>query len=147
MQKITIFNDWRNSYISFPITNVISFNSDGRPYIINYNPNLFGNFGGAILGYDYSLGLGITGKENFIKLNSILDAGYMFFYNQSWIDQRATSLSINNYNFVREFNQVFDIYKLQVGIIDDQEYGLIKIVDKNAEGNVLFTTYNKRVEH
>ena len=91
--------------------------------------------------------MGLTGKENFIKLNSINEAGDMFFYNTSWISMRATQFSLNDYNFEQEFDQVYDIYKLQVGTIDDQEYGLIKIVNKTDKYNILFTTYNKRIEH
>jgi len=147
MQKISTFNDWRNAYISFPITHIISFNDDGIPYIMNYEPSSLGQFGGAILGHDDYLSLGLTGKENFIKLNSIDDAGDMFFRNDAWIYKRCQQFSLNDYNFNQAFDSIFDIYKLKCGHSNNIEFGLIKIVDKTDKNSILFTTYNKRVEH
>lgn len=147
MHKIAIFNDWRNSFISFPITNVISFNDGNSQELIEYQPALLGEFGGAILGYSNYIDLGLTGEENFIKLNSIADAGNMFFLNNDWIYRRTQQLGLNGYNFNQVFDSEFDIYKLKCGHSNNIEFGLIKIVDKEDERNIMFTTYNTYAEH
>lgn len=147
INKIATFNDWRNSYISFPISKIITFNNDGIPYIMDYSPGSLGEFGGAILGYDDYMNLGLTGKESFIKLNSITDVDNMFFKNDTWIRTRVQELGLNNYNFNQTFDSTFDIYKLKSGHSNNMEFGLIKIVDKEHEQNIMFTTYNTYAEH
>lgn len=147
IHKIATFNDWRNSYISFPITDIISFSDGSTQEITAYQPALLGEFGGAILGCSNYIALGLTGKENFIKLNSITDAGNMFFRNSMFINNRAQQFGLNDYNFDQVFDSMFDIYKLKSGHANNMEFGLIKIVDKEHEDNMMFTTYNTYAEH
>ena len=143
MSKISMFNDWRNNYISFPISHIIDIRSDGTQRIIDYDPTNIGAFGGAILGYQNSANLGLTGKENFIKLNSISEIDKMFFYNSGWIYERCQQFNLNDYDFEQVFDSTFDIYKLKCGDLDDNvEFGLIKIVNKSDNTNTMFTTYN-----
>ncbi len=147
MHRIATFNDWRNSYISFPITDVISFNDGNSQEIIAYQPALLGEFCGAILGCSNYMALGLTGKENFIKLNSISEADSMFFRNDMYISRRIQQLGLNDYNFNQVFDSIFDIYKLKSGHANNMEFGLIKIVDKEHDQNIMFTTYNTYAEH
>lgn len=143
MSKIAVFNDWRNNYISFPINTTIDIYNDGTQHITIYNPNFLGAFGGTILGFNDYKNLGLTGKENFIKLNSISEITRMFFYNGDWMDQRIQQFNLNNYDFDQVFDSTFDIYKLKCGNLDNNaEFGLIKIVNKEDNNQIMFTTYN-----
>lgn len=142
MHKTALYNDWRKSYNSFPIHNIITIKSNGKQSIARYTPQLLGDFSGAILGLDQYDILGLTGKENFIKLNSINDVDRMFFRNDKWISDRCKSLNLNDYDFNQVFDSTFDIYKLKSENSIYFEFGLIKIVNKEDNEKIMFTTYH-----